>query len=213
MNDTAGDRYTDAYLLGHGRITHAEIQEAFASRDIPFGETVDTTNFSYTTPNSTITIGNSVLDLYEPVEVWQRQNTSSDWMWVNKVFRIGAPPANNPYQYLTDWDWSNEQINVIPASQTMLIMARYVKQMARAADSTVKLTVTGFYLPFVAGVCWRASLATLRIAQSQEFRQEYYTMLERAVLRASRRMQGVVSRWGGYRARPGGGMTTPLINL
>lgn len=145
-----------------------------------------------------INVSPNVVDMYEPLEVWQRLDATQEWEWVPKVDRLDADPVVS-YNHLQAYEWSDGVIKVNACSNNMLIMVRYTRQLAYPVASST-LSVEGFYYPLVRGVAREAFWATKRYSEGDRQDLKYKETLEGAILRAKRASQGVPRRMGMYRS-------------
>lgn len=165
LNDTGNastDVYRDANLLPAAAFVIGEIEDEFLKYDLQPRERVNKTNFSYVANATSITIPGSITDFRHPIELWEADSGTENWVLMNREGRLSAPPATAP-QFLSEWEWSEDTIKVNPCSRARAIFIRYRRQLTYPAEGDP--TTPGaedYYWALVAGVAYYAGGGTNR---------------------------------------------------
>lgn len=211
LNDfkvSGGAVYTDSVLLPVAAFTIGEVQNKFAKFGIPSHESTDS-SLSYTANATSINVS-SLTDLEEPLEVWQMQPGGAQlWFPLNRVSEVGPTQAPSP-TYLTDWEWREQVLRVLPATQTMNIFIRYRKVLAYPTDAGTDTTGgSRYYWAVVAGTSLRAARGTERYDQLALIKTDYDAALWDAIEIQLKDRQSISTRQ--VSSRQGSGWDIPRV--
>jgi hypothetical protein len=133
LNDTGAQIWNLPSLLGHLRNAYAWMyNEIMKACDATFEKV--SADLVYTPPlaaaaNQEQDLGPNGLaiipaDLYQPISVEFRLNTTEEWVPLNRVSRLSSR-VSQPTARVYDWEWRNRTIFVWPSTQAGLIRIRY----------------------------------------------------------------------------------------
>lgn len=200
LNDVAANVYTDNVLLPVGAFVMGEIQDEFAKNDIPSKET--TGDVVYTTPDDTIDL--TTLDDFQlPLELWERGTDGGLWIPMDRV-NILSPATPTLPQFLGNWEWSDETLKVVPASDDRQVKIRYRRQIPYETDASVDTaTSVAYYWALVAGTAYYAMAGTERNDRATQLYPTYTKRLKDAIQVASKDRQTISTRQISGRRRSG----------
>jgi len=148
LNDSAGNLFTDAVLLPYINSAYRKVQRALSAAGqetflvddvllvVPAIAEVDPSaqvfiNDSTAPPNQLPT------DLLAPMELWERPNGSSlDFTLMTDVTARGGLPAIEQGDTLGIWEWRQDGIYFIGATQDTQIRLRYQQSFPDFTDGT-----------------------------------------------------------------------------
>jgi len=184
LNDeevAGGEVFFDTKLLPLAAQIHGELQDEFANNDIEIAEKMSTA-FSYTAHATSIPIPGAVTDFYQPIQIWERATTASEWKEVKMVDDLRVPGVIES-STLREFSFDEGTILVNPCSTNRLLLVRYQKQLAYPTAAGA-VTIDGFYFPLVAGTAWLAAFSRGREeAATDRLRAMYEKRMEDAINR------------------------------
>lgn len=148
LNDASGNLFTDGVLLPYVNSAYRKVQRALAAAGqetflvddlllvVPAVTTVDSSqqvvlNDSTAPPNQLPT------DLLAPLDVWERPNLSADdFVQMSDLTGRGGLPSIVQCATLRYWEWRQDGLWFIGATQDMQIRLRYQKAFPDFTDGT-----------------------------------------------------------------------------
>src|SRR3984957_1528173 len=151
LNDAAGNLFTDGVLLPYANSAYRKVQRALAS--VQSGTFLSDDALLVVTAVSEVDASLQVsitdatappnqlpTDLLVPLKLWERCNGSSDnFVEMTDLTNHGGLPSQAQDMYLEYWEWRNDGIYFLGATQDIQIRLRYQKSYPdlTASDSPV----------------------------------------------------------------------------
>jgi hypothetical protein len=136
MNDTAGTVFTDTLLMPFLNSAYRGLQRELAENGVSIlieqqdiDLDVDPTTGSTNTEISDASSPQLPSDCLMPHMLWERAtpNTSDVFVPMEKFMSGGSMLNLQPSTYLRLWEWREDKINLIGATQAMTVRVRYEK--------------------------------------------------------------------------------------
>jgi len=153
LNDAQGNLFTDTVLLPYANSAYRKVQRAlgnsgaggFLSDDVllvvPAVTTPDA-SLQVSITDSTAPPNQLPTDLLVPVKLWERPNGSSDdFAEMVDLTRHGGLPSREQDLVLSVWEWRNDGIYFLGATQDTQIRLRYLKAYPDFTDATSPVLV------------------------------------------------------------------------
>lgn len=197
LNDSAQAVYTTTLLLPFINAAWMQIQNEFGIYQIEFGEKVITGagKVTYTANASTIALDASITDFDLPIEIWERSSPANgeEWIPMQRVMRLDAPPINATPQTLGQYEFSQDTIKVNPCTVDRLIMLRYqiVGAVVAAGNQATAIGLNQFFEPLANGTAYKASITTNRADLIGSLRTEFLESLDSAIQKVINNQQAV----------------------
>jgi len=150
LNDVAiaaGDVYTDAILLPHANAAYRKVQRALATAGSPIFLTDDVelvvAAVATPDPSTQVAITDATAapnqlptDLLEPLKLWERPEGSTDaFVEMADLTAHGGLPSQSQGTTLRFWEWREDGIYFIGATQGVQIRLRYQKALPDLVDA------------------------------------------------------------------------------
>lgn len=142
LNDVGKSFWTDAKLLPHAQQAYRWMYLVI-SRYIKSGFEKLTDGIATVAGDTTIggTIGsNQPADLFTPIQVDFRKNTSEEWVELARVDRLPSRElSENQTDRILEWEWRNRLIYVSKSTEAGLVRIRYlgIPTMVRAENDPI----------------------------------------------------------------------------
>ncbi|HKN60421.1 MAG TPA: hypothetical protein VJW93_04545 [Candidatus Acidoferrales bacterium] len=136
MNDTAGTVFTDALLMPLLNSTYRGLQRELAENGVSvlieqqdIDLELDTTTGTTNTEISDASSPQLPSDCLMPHMLWERAtpNTADVFVPMEKFMSGGSMLNLQPSMYLRLWEWREDKINLIGATQAITVRVRYEK--------------------------------------------------------------------------------------
>jgi len=133
MNDAAGAVFSDPVLMPFLNSAYRELQRQVAESGVSVltgQDDIDLplTNGLTNTEISDVTTPQLPTDLLAPQQVWEQATGSSDMFIPMEKITSGLPNFQ-PGRYLRMWEWREDTIQLLGATQEITVRIRYEKSM------------------------------------------------------------------------------------
>jgi len=148
LNDASGNLFTDGVLIPYVNSAYRKVQRALAAAGqetflvddvllvVPAIGAVDS-SLQVTINDQTAPPNQLPTDLLEPVELWERANLSDDdFTQVVDLSGRGGLPAIEQGPTLRFWEWRQDGLCFVGATQDVQIRLRYQKSYPDFTDGT-----------------------------------------------------------------------------
>src|SRR5258708_4354704 len=148
LNDASGNLFTDGLLMPYVNSAYRKVQRALAAAGqetflvddvllvVPAVSAVDP-SLQVVIDDSTAPPNQLPTDLLTPMEIWERANGSSnDFVRMVDVTSSGGLPAIGQGMTLGIWEWRQDGLYFLGATQDTQIRLRYQKSYPDFTDAT-----------------------------------------------------------------------------
>lgn len=217
LNDiatAAGDVYTDATLLPFANAAYRKVQRELATAGSPVFLTDDVEKVvaAVGTPDASTQVAitdatadpNQLpTDLLEPLKLWERPNGSSDaFVEMADLTGHGGLPSQVQGTTLRFWEWREDGIYFIGATQDVQIRLRYQKALPDLVDGSSPIFIRHATEP-IAYFTAAMAAASRGAGATQLWTRAGDDVLEDLVERAVRQQQRTARRRRPFSARHG----------
>ncbi len=142
LNDGEARVFTDDLLQPFAMLAYRKVIDEMAAHNLSFDEALATVTYTTaaTPPSDLSTQTGYPTDMWQPLILRERKDSSEQWMDMQRVDRL---PARDPGRALYEWEWRGNVIHVVGATENCQVEIRYEQVPAELLAPSDPLRVTG----------------------------------------------------------------------
>ena len=153
LNDAQGNLFTDAVLLPYANSAYRKLQRALGNAGgggfiqddallVVAAVTAVDTSLQVAITDATVPPNQLPTDLIVPAKIWERPNGSADdFLEMVDLSQHGGLPSRAQDITLSVWEWRNDGVYFLGATQDTQIRLRYLKAYPDLTDATSPVLV------------------------------------------------------------------------